>query len=442
MDRLEYRPDIQHTPDKHDSVSVIPDQTEQEVVKQYHSVRTEQVWGQLTDLVQHVDDLLSTIDERMQDHITQIDDEAVWDILERVKAQYGDNTPEHHMSFSLYKEIYNNQDYESNLVKQSYEEAHSQLDGSLEVETYPILAGVYNEINETSRLMKDTVLNFIDNGFNGHTSDDTITDSISDVVNEYENGRHQLAISLSESVKPDTNDEIDAATEEQLQYELDQDKTSYELKNLIQNRIDMLQTSAHNADHLLHEGADLHNSTEDITKHLGNTHNFQDQITRINKLCDFICSQKASECLRQREKIENVTIPRNATDGILTAMSHYRQKTASPAVRWMMHLDKPLDVDGDQADTEGHTPIHEIADILSEAVEYSQGSYESAISGSYGLAKTCMNARRQYMKTLQDKEKAKSLYRITQELSDKAQAFTSHEAYQEWLDSIGRGEQG
>lgn len=435
MDRLDYRPEIQHIPDKHDAIPLTPEH--QGVVEEelYYILTTAYVWDTLSRTITEIDQLMDTINQRMGEITTQIQDHAIWDILERMKEEYGDQSPEGHMSFDLYKAIFSNDDYQSYILKQSYESEHMSLDGMVEVELYPVLKQVQQEAAHTSKFAKDTIFNLIDKNITGDIEDSAVSNQIETVIAEYERGRHQLVKHLQEE-----SNQGDAVATERLQYELDQDRTRYELKDLVNGRTAFIQSSVDNISHILEHRGNMHHSRAKLIQGVATAPNIQDQIHYINKLCEFICSQKSAECLKQKEHLEGTDIPRNATDGILTAMAHYKQKISSPTVSWMMHLGEPLDAGGAEATEETYKPIEEIADVLSEGIEYNIDEYRRNIMGSYGLARSCMKTRQAYNQALQDKEKVRAIYQITNRVADKLQESRSHTSYLAWVESVGRGE--
>ncbi len=429
-DRIRYRPDIKYTPEKHDAVPLTdistPKRHDLEVFRDPFPPAAD-VWRHVVSIQERVYTLLDRIDEAMEDHVTELFDPEALLLLPNAKAKYGDVSPENCMTFDLYKQLLLRPAEDDNwIIIEAYEGEHHGINGKREVELYIDAVDMEDDIDSTSFLAKNILLNLINSNVDASLGNDVVKEHISQIdtveaeqkkiIRELQNRKEDLET----LVRKDEYDPGDAekleVTYTKLRRLEDQWRFITEGKDLVLNRASNVEYSTHAAFSILDDEPTSAIRADEVLHHKAGYHDNPLRLKEeLSSIMRYACERKTSEGKKLRGQIDNISFSgmRDATDQSVVSALHYKRSVISNIVDWLVSTEDPPH-DESALPEETITPFDHIASVIADAIEACGEDYRSSLMSCQSVATSSHSLRETHMKTIADKERFRKIYKIVQ----------------------------
>lgn len=424
--RLEYRPHIEYTPEKHEGMwSETPEPEEDYISTVIEQEFSNDMWNGYNEVLEVLVGLSNYIRDVMKDVTTKVNIRE--HVLENVKARHEDGSPSGEMSFDLYEKLLNNTDGLSRAVVNAYENAHSRLEGSVEVELYPIIKDLIDEVEGVRRFMKRTILNVANADINGEVGN--VSQAVLDKVREQEFQRFALLKKLhaKRDKLRDTSENLDENPEytkiiEDLRFLVDTEKTVWQLKDIVNYKAGVFGKHISDIASLLYAKEEdyFQGYRDEIPNQLsvGHRGSAAESLKSYGSLLKLSCDAKtkANNIARNRLSETIARETRHNTEDALTVLFHYRREVIASAVDWLARSgDEGFNLIDPDASEIPYAFI-EIGDIISEGAMYGEEQYQTALQAYDNVTRTAEQLRDTSVHTLREKERVRKLNDIISKL--------------------------
>ncbi len=369
--------------------------------------------------------LLDRIDSAMEDHMTELFDPEALLLLPDAKSKYGDVSPENFMTFDLYKQLlFRPEENDNWIIIEAYEDEHHGIDGKREVELYIDAVDMEDDIDSTSFLAKNVLLNLIDSDIDASLGNDAVEERLSNidtveseqkkVIRELQNRKEDLeALVRRDEYDQKDADELNVVSTRLRRLE-DQWRFVTEGKDIVLNRASNVEYSTHGAFSIMDDEPTSSLEADDVlyekARHHGNPSRLKEELASMMR---HTCERKTAEGKKARGQIDNIALSgmRDATDQSVVSALHYKRSVVSDVVDWLVSTEDPPH-DESALPEEVATPFDHIAGIVADAVEACGEDYRSSLMSCQSVATSSHGLRETHMKTVADKERARKIHQI------------------------------